>query len=74
MKLSLSKYKVLGAGTTFCFRLRDLNYGFEHGFSNQQWAHMRECIECRRSYHMFLCIRRNESRDKLGWEPIERKF
>jgi len=72
--MRLSRYKVLGAGTTFCFRLRDLQYGLKHGFTDQQWAHMRECIECRRSYHMYLCISRNEAREQQGFEHIERKF
>lgn len=72
--MSLNKYKRLGAGTTFCFRLNDLKYGLKYGFTPQQWAHMQACLECRRSYHQFLCINRNEAREKLGWDPIERKF
>jgi hypothetical protein len=72
--MSLHKTRRLGAGTTLCFRLKDLRVGLFQGFTDQQWAHMRECYECRRSYHEFLNMNRNIAREKLGWEPIKRKY
>lgn len=54
-----------------CLQLRDLHRASIVGWTPNEYAHIKECEECRVGYSNFMKIKRNEARMALKLDPYE---
>jgi len=57
-----------------CFMLKDFWRFSVSGFTANEHAHMRQCMDCRMAFNSFMRIKRDEARMRDRLDPYEDVF